>query len=619
MGNKNIYHEEVYKKFAQELQQVLQGPNIKKVDLKWLEPRAKATGIRTKYGSYGWRSAISSRIAPKTVYLGSEAVRLPRPTPLQESIIANAPEELDKVLHLLRTLPFFLIRRRMGENDEYNPFCSLVVSAADLKNYRLGYMWGQTMFKPKKRPGPEFIMIHIPEEHQLRQQVLVLPEYNINIALGTDYMGEDKKGFLRQAMWTADNLGMLGLHAGTKIVTVRDKDDRLRTYGVFLFGLTATGKSTWSCHQLGLDFRRGEKTLVTQDDIVFLKKDGSALGSENNFFVKTDVEKKYQEAMYNALIDKTALFENVLIKADGEVDFLDESLTANGRAVIQRKKLRVEIDGKMVDIWSKSINLPPLTELDGLVFAFITRRNTIMSFAQELTPAQAVLAYLWGESTHSYASQPHRAGESVRIVGTDPFIVGSRAKKVNRFYEIIMTLVDNFPGKVKFFQYNTGGIGEIIEEYMENGQKKKRLVRKVKRVPIDLMARIQRGDLRGTNIYEKGILGTREIKSVDGESLEEWDIHKYYSQEQIEAYIKDLVEGRRAFTEEVAEEGLLPEIIAAAERSFQIDKSSRRTRVFVPGTAEIKPEEEKEFISTTAEYLWETKARPPRDRFWRGR
>ncbi|RLE01825.1 MAG: hypothetical protein DRJ11_08755 [Candidatus Aminicenantes bacterium] len=619
MGNKNIYHEEVYKKFAQELQQVLQGPNIKKVDLKWLEPRAKATGIRTKYGSYGWRSAISSRIAPKTVYLGSEAVRLPRPTPLQESIIANAPEELDKVLHLLRTLPFFLIRRRMGENDEYNPFCSLVVSAADLKNYRLGYMWGQTMFKPKKRPGPEFIMIHIPEEHQLRQQVLVLPEYNINIALGTDYMGEDKKGFLRQAMWTADNLGMLGLHAGTKIVTVRDKDDRLRTYGVFLFGLTATGKSTWSCHQLGLDFRRGEKTLVTQDDIVFLKKDGSALGSENNFFVKTDVEKKYQEAMYNALIDKTALFENVMIKADGEVDFLDESLTANGRAVIQRKKLRVEIDGKMVDIWSKSINLPPLTELDGLVFAFITRRNTIMSFAQELTPAQAVLAYLWGESTHSYASQPHRAGESVRIVGTDPFIVGSRAKKVNRFYEIIMTLVDNFPGKVKFFQYNTGGIGEIIEEYMENGQKKKRLVRKVKRVPIDLMARIQRGDLRGTNIYEKGILGTREIKRVDGESLEEWDIHKYYSQEQIEAYIKDLVEGRRAFTEEVAEEGLLPEIIAAAERSFQIDKSSRRTRVFVPGTTEIKPEEEKEFISTTAEYLWETKARPPRDRFWRGR
>jgi phosphoenolpyruvate carboxykinase (ATP) len=90
-------------------------------------------------------------------------------------------------------------------------------------------------------------------------------------------MGEDKKGFLRQSMWTADQQGMLGLHAGTKIVTARNPEDKLKTFGVFLFGLTATGKSTWSCHQLGLDHKRGEKTWVTQDDIVFLRNDGSAL------------------------------------------------------------------------------------------------------------------------------------------------------------------------------------------------------------------------------------------------------------------------------------------------------------------------------------------------------
>jgi phosphoenolpyruvate carboxykinase (ATP) len=301
----------------------------------------------------------------------------------------------------------------MGENDSYNPICNLYVSEADLVNYRLGFMWGNTLFKPGKRPGPEFTMIHIPEEHQLRQQVLTLPEEKINIALGTDYMGEDKKGFLRQAMWSADELGMLGLHAGTKLVTVRDSDNKLKTYGVFLFGLTATGKSTWSCHKLDLDYDKGEKTIVTQDDIVFLKDDGSALGTENNFFVKTDVEKESQEAMYNGLIDKSALLENVMIKANGEVDFLDETLTANGRAIVRRDKLKVKIKGKTVNLSSKSINLPPLEELDGLVFAFITRRNTIMSFAQQLTPEQAVLAYLWGESTHSYASQPllHRRAQ----------------------------------------------------------------------------------------------------------------------------------------------------------------------------------------------------------------
>ncbi len=608
MNNKKIYNENVYSQFSEKLNKALKGPNVKSVDLKWLEPRAKSVGIKTVYGSYGWRCAISSRIAPKTVYLGSEAVRLPRLTPEQEVIIAKAPEELDKVLHLVKTLPICHIRRRMGENDSYNPVCNLYISEADLINYRLGYMWGTTMFKPGKRPGPEFTMIHIPEEHPLRQQVLVLPEQNINIALGTDYMGEDKKGFLRQAMWTADQLGMLGLHAGTKIVTVRDTDGKLKTFGVFLFGLTATGKSTWSCHQLGLDYQKGEKTLVTQDDICFLRKDGSALGSENNFFVKTDVEKEFQEAMYNALVDKTALYENVMIKSNGEVDFLDESLTANGRSVINRKKLKVKIKGRMVPIFSKSIDLPTLENLDGLIFAFITRRNTVMTFAQELTPEQAALAYLWGESTHSYASQPLKAGESVRIVGTDPFIVGSKANKVNRFYEIIMTLVSNYPGKVKFMQYNTGGIGEIIETYEENGITKKRQVRKVSRVPINLMAQIQRGDLRGTNHYEKSLLGTKEIRQTEGQGLEEWDLRKYYSDEKIGEYIADLVEGRKVYTEEIASEGLRDEILYAAERSYRIDKSGRSTKVFVPEGPEIEAK---------APEITEFKSRPRRGGFRR--
>jgi len=606
----NIYNLEAYRKFAEELSRVLKGPNIRSVDLKWLEPRAKSAGIRTSSGSYGWRSAISSRIAPKTVYLGSEAVRMANITSTQESLIAKAPQELDKVLHLLRTLPFYHIRRQMGENSAYNPICNLYVSEADVINYRLGYMWGTTMFKPGKRPGPEFTMIHIPEEHPLRQQVLVMPEHNINIALGTDYMGEDKKGFLRQAMWAADQKDMLGLHAGTKIVTARGQNGKLKTYGVFLFGLSATGKSTWSCHQLGLDHKKSEKTLVTQDDICFLCRDGSALGSENNFFVKTDVEQKYQEAMYNALVDKSALFENVIIKSGGQLDFMDESLTANGRAILQRNKLKVNIKGRMVDIFSRSINLPPLEELDGLVFAFITRRNTIMTFAQELSPEQAVLAYLWGESTHSYASQPLKAGESVRIVGTDPFIIGSRAKKVNRLYEIIMTLAANFPGKLKCMQYNTGGMGEIIETLEQDGKKQKRMVRKVERVPINLMAQIQRGDLRGTNTYVSGRLGTKEISLVEGQPLEDWNVNKFYSEEQIQGYIHDLVEGRKKYTEEIAAEGLRDEILYAAERSYRIDRTGKKSSVAVS---------EQSAKELKAEFVSEFKSRPRRDGFRRQR
>ncbi|MDZ7358617.1 MAG: phosphoenolpyruvate carboxykinase (ATP), partial [candidate division KSB1 bacterium] len=444
-----VYHEEEYRRFYENLLPLLNGPNIKHVDLKDLKKPALETGVRTKFGSYGWRSAMSSRLGGKTVYLGSKNVWLPNPTDVQKNLIENAPEQLHKVLYYMRTLPFVHLRRQMGDNSEFNPICNLYMSVADPKNYRIAYMWGNTMFKPSKRPGPEFIMIHIPEEHQIRQQVLALPEYNLNICLGSDYMGEDKKGFLRQAMWWADEHGMLGLHSGTKTVYVRDvKTNKIKVYGVFLFGLTATGKSTWSCHQLGLDYKQGERTEATQDDIVFLRNDGSAYGSEANFFVKTDVDKNLQEAMYYALIDKTALYENVMIDSNGNPDFLDERLCANGRAVIRKDKLRIKRGRKLVPIESKTINLPSLEELDGLIFAFITRRNTIMPFAQRLTPEQGVMAYLWGESTHSFATVPAKAGESVRIVGTDDFIIGSEARKVNRFYNIIMDLVEKYPGKV---------------------------------------------------------------------------------------------------------------------------------------------------------------------------
>jgi phosphoenolpyruvate carboxykinase (ATP) len=567
----DIFDEKAYRQFARSLPPLLRGKNIRRVKLEDLRADAVKSGTRTQYGSYGWRSAISSRIGPKTVYLGGPSVRLPRPSDVHKNIIAASPQELKNVLHLMKTLPFVHLRRQMGHNGEYNPICNLYMSVADPKNHRIAYMWGNTLRTPGREPGPEFTMIHIPEEHNIRQQVLVLPEYNINIALGTDYMGEDKKGFLRQAMWRADGAGMLGLHAGTKMVRVRDAQGKLKTYGVFLFGLSATGKSTWSCHSLGFDHGKGEGTEVTQDDIVFLKKDGSALGSEDKgFFIKTDVDKSLQEALYYALVDRSALLENVMIDYRGKVNFLDETLCANGRSVIQRDKIGIMVGKRKVRISSKGINLPGVEDLDGVIFAFITRRNTIMPFAQELTPEQGVLAYLWGESTHSYASQPAKAGESVRTVGTDPFIIGSRAHKVNRFHDIVMNLVAKHPGKIKFCQYNTGGMGEVIEEVDFEGTKKKQVVRKATRVPINVMAAIQRGDLKGTNHYELGMLGTRAIARVEGQAIDEYDPRKFYPAQEVERYLGDLVKGRIKFTEEIASEGLKPEIVRAAEKSFGI-------------------------------------------------
>ncbi len=614
----SIYDIELYSRFSRDLKRRVNGPNIKDVSLDDLREPAIRTGTRTKFGSWGWRSAVSSRIGEKTCYLGSEKVREFHLSDQKKAIIAKSPEELDKVLHLMETLPFVRLRRQMGLNAEYNPKCNLYMSAADPKNYRLAYMWGHTMGPVTNAPGPEFTLIHIPEEHQIRQQALMLPDHNITLVLGSDYMGEDKKGFLRNGMHAAGELDMLGLHAGTKVVIIRDaKTNKLKKYGVFLFGLSATGKSTWSCHQLGLDWKKGERTLVCQDDICFLKHDGSAYGSELNYFVKTDVDPRLQESMYNSLVHESALYENVMINADGTPDFLDENLCGNGRAVISRKHLKIKRGHwpfAMKDIWYEDINLPPVEELDGIVFAFITRRNTIMNFSQRLTPIQAALAYLWGESSHSYASNPAKAGESVRTVGTDPFIVGSRAHKVNQFYRIIMNLAASYPDKVAFYQYNTGGMGEIIQV---DDSGKKKMLRKTERVPIDTMAAIQRGDLRGTNNYQNSFLGTETIVSAEGTDLSAYRPERYYSNDQIDEYVRDLVSGRRKFTEKVAEEGLMPEITRAAEESYGIAKE-KEAKVFISSKKRSDVPPPKEADKPVKKLVdWKPNERLTRDRGWR--
>jgi phosphoenolpyruvate carboxykinase (ATP) len=620
------YEPEIYRRFAENLKPLLAGKNVKQADMDFLRKRSLEHGFKLKNGGFCWRSAVSSRMAQKTVMLGSEPVQLPKLNEGQVKIINEAPDELHKVLHCLRTMPFVHIRRQMGDNPEFNPVCDMYMSVADPKNIRTPYCWANTMREWNKRsPGPNFTMIHIPDEHPLRMQVLSLPELDLNIALGTDYTGEEKKGMLRQGMYKADLAGMLGLHAGTKLVVARDaKDGKLKRHAVFMFGLTATGKSTWSCHPLDMDWRTGEETYVVQDDIVWLRRDGSSYGTEQAFYVKTDCRREQQEAMYWALTDKSALLENLMINADGEVDFLDERLGENGRAVIFRDKLRVMRDGKLKNIAWESLNTPSLDELDGIVFAFITRRNTMMAFGHELTPEQGVLAYLFGESTHSFATRPELAGESTRIVGMDDFIVGPQGRKVNTFYDIVMDLCARYPGKVRFFQYNTGGMGEIIKVASEGGKPVRKLIRKTERVPLKLMAALQRGHLRGTNKHERGVFGTNEVIGCEGASVKEWNPKDFYSAMEIEEYLRDIIEGRRRHVEQITKEGLRPEIVKLAEQSFEACGVGRgKKQVAIPADVtnppgakprEVPAEERVVLPPSPAASSWLTpwEPRPPR-------
>lgn len=480
----------------------------------------------TKFGNVAVHSTVKNRSAKVTVYVGSEAVRLKTLNSQQTEIMNNLSKTLASVEEYVKHAPFVRINRTMGNNSEFSPNCNIFVSIQRPEMIRLAYMTWATLFPVKPDGEPKQYIIYIPEWQENERQIVVFPEISATVVLGTDYYGESKKGFLRMAMWNAKQKGMLGLHAGSKILKTKGSDGRIRRYGMLIFGMSGTGKTTHTCHTHGLN-GKDEGIEILQDDVVFLKKDGSAYGSERGFYLKTEgLDPVTQPIIYKAATSRSAIFENVMIDYEGNLYFEDDTLTSNGRGIMMREDLSPYI--------SNSINLPPVDEMDGLIVAFITRRHTVVPLAVRLTPEQAAAAFMLGESIETSAGDPRRAGESIREVGTNPFIVGDKSYEGNWFYDF----VKRHEGKVCCYQLNTGGLGEIIEK-QSNGAKV--FKRKVQRVEIPEMSSIIRGIVRGTNTWGKDKYWNFEVPTfVEGVDLSKYSVEKFYDVDDIIKQVSDL-------------------------------------------------------------------------------
>ena len=188
-----------------------------------------------------------------------------------------------------------------------------------------------------------------------------------------------------------------------------------------------------------------------------------------------------------------------------------------------------------------SINLPPLSELDGLIVSFITRRMTVLPLVSRLNPEQAAAAFMLGESVETSAGDPRRAGESVRVVGTNPFLIGSEAAEGNWFYDFVREHQD----KVWCYLLNTGGVGEIMER---DDQGRPIIKQRVTRIAIPEMAAMIRGIVRNTIDWQADPhFGTPAPRKVEGVDLSKFDLSRYYTQKQAEEYALRLKEERRQY------------------------------------------------------------------------
>jgi len=187
--------------------------------------------------------------------------------------------------------------------------------------------------------------------------------------------------------------------------------------------------------------REPEDASMLQDDVCGLLSDGSVAGSEGEgLYIKTiGLGEDEQPELYEAATAESAILENVAVDDDGTIHFDEDRHTSNSRAVVQREELESADD---------EIDLSRMDQL------FFITRNPLMPPVAKLDEEQAAVAFMLGESIETSAGDPARAGESIRVVGTNPFIIGSEGKEGNIFHELIDIL------DIDCYVINTGYLGE---------------------------------------------------------------------------------------------------------------------------------------------------------------
>jgi phosphoenolpyruvate carboxykinase (ATP) len=220
-------------------------------------------------------------------------------------------ELISEIFEYLKGKEVIRLDRRMCMHPDFT-FHARVYITSDYA--RIPLMWGNTLFEPEDKDGnPDFVSITVAEWPERR--VMVFPEQGLTIILGSDYKGENKKAMLRKLMFAAKKKGCLGLHAGSKIIHIK-RGEELTDVGFLFFGLSGTGKTTLTCHSHWLDYPEG--VIILQDDVVILRPDGSAVGTENSYYIKTDaLDLDSQPLLYAACLSPRTILENVMVHEDG--------------------------------------------------------------------------------------------------------------------------------------------------------------------------------------------------------------------------------------------------------------------------------------------------------------
>jgi phosphoenolpyruvate carboxykinase (ATP) len=268
----------------------------------------------------------------------------------------------------------------------------------------------------------------------------------IKICRNTIYLGEGKKGVFQFEDWRIKAIDRTGifLHAGARrdflwIYDQHTERPELKEVITAVSGLTATGKTTTLCRKFSKLPR--ETSEMIGDDGGIIGFDGSYAAFEiGGLYVKTEGLDESQPEILRAAGSKDAFLENVAItKYPYMPDFKDIAKTGNARAIVTRDNLEMA---------SKSLRA------EKLHYIIILTRNPLINVISRLTPEQATMQFIYGESIESSGGNPEEAGKFKREFFLDPFMAGDRLEHAMIFYDIIKR------NRIPCYLANTGTIGQ---------------------------------------------------------------------------------------------------------------------------------------------------------------
>ena len=393
----------------------------------WAREEMPSERVRvTRYDNIAYQARTRSRLGPSTFFVSDV------PNGKQVMSRADAAAWAARQDAYIAEQDMILLEGNIGPDSPMQVGTRLYIERTQAN---IAGMQEHLYFPPRGDHDATFTVIYTPNltDESMPNGALIIIDLDAYVTrvFGSDYFGESKMGSLR--MWNHWILGHGGLamHSGAKTFPAESTPEGVEKLALII-GMSGTGKTTTT-------FRNVKGSLPVQDDFIALMPDASVLTTEAGCFAKTfGLDPDDEPTIHGGAISAGAWLESVAVTDEGEIDFFDDSYTANGRVTFPMSIIR---------------HREP-TGLPHASYLFILNRNeSIIPAVAKLDRRQAAYYFMLGETMGTSAGGASEAGKNLRVPGTNPFWFEDESSMGNRFLELLQKV------DLEVYLLNTGRVG----------------------------------------------------------------------------------------------------------------------------------------------------------------